>query len=509
MTVFENYYKKYMNSKVGFDLFHNEVINIPRDAFSTVGLEKLKVLSGYLLITKGHLDDDGNNYKEILNEISISLNSGDFQYDIIRDVEMEKNYFNYTELDKHYDVQGRMFRHLMELCELFDLIGSKSRQKKIINYSRCKQYFLSDSNTLIPIARNDILALNIKNNSLINNLQGITITKDADYRPAFCILNYMKNIGRPVTKFELSILLGRVDELKKEEDILNRAFEIGKLLPPTQQEQINYVFDGMGWKENNRFYIYANSQEPHFKFNVFIVFLEKFELIKKNLIGDTYILTDYAKEIIKDSATMIVKDLERLIESIQNYSTDNRTLNDLILYQRNVELLDAVKNHPDFVKSVNKRSLDNPIYDSDHKKVRNRLIAELAKIQVDYVCQYTKKKPFKTRDGSYYCEAHHIIEFNRENGPDITNNLVVLGPDPHMRIHHGSKEVVADTFTTLCRNGAIKIEQFQEMITYYHCLSEEHINALYYKSAITEQDKDDLMQLLHKDKVSFNRLNEE
>ena len=500
MNIFEKYYKKYMNTKDGFDLFHNEVINIPRDAFSTAGLEKLKILSGYLLITEGCLDKDGNNYKEILNSISLNLHSGDLLYDVVRDEELENNYFNYTNLDAHYDIQGRMFRHLMELCELFDLIESISRQKKIINYTRCKQYFLSDSNTLIPIARNDILALNINNNPLINNLQGIEITPNSNYRPAFGILSYIKNINRPVTKFEISVLLGRVDDLKTEEEIISRALEIGKLLPTTQQEQINYFFNSMGWVENNRLYVYANSQEPFFKFNVFIIFLEKFDLIKQDLINDTFVLTAYAQELIKDSSTMIVKDLEKLVESIQNYTTDNSILNDLILYQRNVELLDAIKNYPDFVQSVNKRSLDNPIYDANHRRVRNRLIAELAKIQVDYVCQYTQKKPFKTPDGSYYCEAHHIIEFNREHGPDITNNLVVLGPDPHMRIHHGSKEVVEDTFTTLNRNGAISINQFKEMITYYHCLDEGQINALYNKSAITEQDKEELLTLLNNNK---------
>ena len=500
MNVFEKYYKKYMNTKEGFDCFHNEVINIPRDEFSSAGLSKLKILAGYLLITEGYLDYEGNNYKQILNTISIIIHTKDLKYDIERDRELESKYFTYSDLDKHYDVQGRMFRHLMELCELFDLIESIERRKKIINYNRCKQYFLSDHNTLVPIARNDILALNINNNSLINTLQGIEITPNSNYRPAFGILSYIKKIDRPVTKFEISILLGRIDDIKIEEGIISRALEVGKLLPSTQQEQINYFFKNMGWIENDRLYVYVNSQEPHFKFNVFIILLERFGLIKQDTINDTFVLTDYAQELIKDSSTIIVKDLEKLVEHIQNYTNDNSILNDLILYQRNVELLDAVKNHPEFVQSVNKRSLDNPIYDINHKKVRNKLIAELAKIQVDYVCQYTQKKPFKTPDGSYYCEAHHIIEFNRENGPDITNNLVVLGPDPHMRIHHGSKEVVSDVFTTLVRNGAITLNQFKEMITLYHCLDESHIYALYNKSAITEQDRDELLLLLKKHK---------
>ena len=65
-----------------------------------------------------------------------------------------------------------------------------------------------------------------------------------------------------------------------------------------------------------------------------------------------------------------------------------------------------------------------------------------------------------------------------------------------MRIHHGSKEVVTDTFTTLIRNGAIALEQFKEMITYYNCLDEGQINILYNKSVITEKEKDELLELL-------------
>ena len=116
MNVFEKYYIKYMNTLEGFNSFHNEVINIPRDDFSSAGLSKLKVLAGYLLITEGSLDSEGNNYKEIMNAISVNLHSNEIQYDIERDEELEKSYFTYSDLDSHYEVQGRMIRHLMELC---------------------------------------------------------------------------------------------------------------------------------------------------------------------------------------------------------------------------------------------------------------------------------------------------------------------------------------------------------------------------------------------------------
>ena len=63
MTVFEEYFSKYMGRREGFDTFHNEVINMPRDQFSDTGLDKIRTLAGYLLLTEGKLDTSGVNYK--------------------------------------------------------------------------------------------------------------------------------------------------------------------------------------------------------------------------------------------------------------------------------------------------------------------------------------------------------------------------------------------------------------------------------------------------------------
>ena len=41
----------------------------------------------------------------------------------------------------------------------------------------------------------------------------------------------MKNINRPATLFELSILLGRVDKLQKENEIIERALDVAEELP--------------------------------------------------------------------------------------------------------------------------------------------------------------------------------------------------------------------------------------------------------------------------------------
>lgn len=495
MTVFEQYYSEYMGSKKGFKKFHNEVINMPRDQFSDTGLEKIRMLAGYLLLTEGKLDLQGVNYKTTLKCISDQLNSGNVP--IYRDINLEQRYFTYTNIDFHYNSVGRMFRHLMSLCAFFGFVKSITRNQKIFDYDKCKEYYLSDNEILMPLARNNIMMLNSKDNDFIKSLHGIEITEETDYRPTYAILRYINQLGRPATKFELSILLGRIDIKKKESEILERALKIGSILPLDEETQIPYFFSNMNWKDkNNIHYSYAASQEPHFKFNNYLLFMESFELIKYDNINNSYSLTEYAEKILSDDISYLIADLEQLIKLVDDYSADNSSLNNLILYQRNPELLRLAREDATFIEKMNKRSLNNPIYDRSGKKQRNRLIAELAKIQASYKCQYAQRTIFKMPNGKFYCEAHHIIEFNTENGPDITNNLVVLGPEAHMIIHHACRDEIDDVFMQLRTNGAISIDRFKEMITVYNCLTAEQIEVLGNKKAITNSEKTELMSLI-------------
>ena len=126
----------------------------------------------------------------------------------------------------------------------------------------------------MPIARNNLMMLNAKDNDFIKALHGIKIDDKTDYRPAYAILRYINQINRPVTKFELSVLLGRIDSLKTETSIIERALKIGSILPRDEQTQIPYFFSNMKWKDsNNKLFSYVASQEPHFKFNSFLLFL--------------------------------------------------------------------------------------------------------------------------------------------------------------------------------------------------------------------------------------------
>jgi hypothetical protein len=493
MSYFEDFYNdEYFNSINGFDKFHNEVINMPRDAFSDAGIEKIRMWAGYLLITKDNLEGNEINFKEVMEGIKIELDKKNVPK--YRDLEIEKRYFKYNDINKHYEKQGRMFRHVMSLCDFFGFFHRINKKKKKINYNKCAEYYLADDDTLMPIARNNIMMINAKDNSFIAGLSEIIINEDADYKPTYAILEYIHQMKRSVTKFELSVLLGRIDNLKTERYIMERALAIGRILPCGYEKQKEFFFKHMGWMDSEgRYFPYRTSQEPDFKFNSYLLFLEKFELIEMVEVTREYKLTEYASNILEDTVSYLIPDLEKLIERINDYDSDNSELNELILKQRNYELLKLAREDKDFIRNMNFRSLNNPIIKKGKRK-RNRLIAELAKIEVKYICQYTNSPTFRTeKDGRYYCEAHHIIEFSTENGPDITNNLLVLGPEPHKLLHLGYIDDREDAILHLVKNNKLEYNRFEEMVSTYKCLSKEQIYLLKRKKILTSDEVEKLI----------------
>ena len=65
-----------------------------------------------------------------------------------------------------------------------------------------------------------------------------------------------------------------------------------------------------------------------------------------------------------------------------------------------------------------------------------------------------------------------------------------------MLIHHACQNEVDDAFYQLRVNGALNIDRFKEMITVYHCLTEEQINILSNRKVITAREKEELLELL-------------
>ncbi len=491
------FYKDYLSTKSNFDKFHNQVINMPRDEFVSASFEKIRSLASYLILIENDFDSSkGHNYKEILGMIIQKLISG--KRPLFPEKHFEERYFVLTEnLDDLYDKEGRMFRHLMGLMAFFGVIKSISRQKKLIKFDTCKEIILSEDNLLKSILRNNWLSDNISSNDYINSLHGIELHVEADYRPTYSILKYIYTIKRPATFFELSVLLGRIDAVQEEKAILDRAIKISSELPEMQDAQINYFFRKMNWiSGDGNIYLYDSSQQPYFKFKSFILYMASFGLLEIDEINSFATLSKYSQNLLEDEIPIELSDLEGLLYKIDNDSEKESELQNLIINKRTPQILHALEKDGILTEKINKRALRHIEYDEKGKRKRNKLIVELAKLLAKYTCEATGRKTFRMPNGQYYVEAHHLIEFSRENGPDITENLIVLGPEKHMLLHHACKEEIEDLYNHLKTNGVINIERFKRMQQVYNCLTKEHIEILAAKKLISSIDKEELYKMI-------------
>lgn len=75
-SIFRKYYSEYMGLRSNFDIFHNQVINMPRDHFDGTNIDKVRTLAGYLLLVEGEVDDRGLNYKQLMGVIKKRLDEG-------------------------------------------------------------------------------------------------------------------------------------------------------------------------------------------------------------------------------------------------------------------------------------------------------------------------------------------------------------------------------------------------------------------------------------------------
>ena len=285
MSKISEYYSDYLSSVANFKKFHNEVINMPRDKFSDAGYEKIRSLANYFLTTKPYYNfEEGLTYKDILGILIENKTKGLLDKINYRNLEFEDEFLRTDiTLDELYKDKnkgglgfGRLFRH-----------------------KSCQEIAYSNDKLLVSILRNNWLSDNINTNGYVPYLRGINISSDADYRPTYSILKYIKNINRPATLFEISVLFGRIDKVQKEKDIFKRAIEISEELPLSQDEQIQYFFNKMGW----RGYSYNRSQEPYFKFRSFLEYMENLELILINNDSSTITLSEYSENLLKDEET--------------------------------------------------------------------------------------------------------------------------------------------------------------------------------------------------------------
>lgn len=491
----ETYFRQYRNTRAGFEQFHNEVINMPRPDFQNMGLEILQCLASYLLLLEGKTRTTGNNYKEIMGLIREELAVGHFPAH--RNIELERVYFVFEDLEQHYEQVGRMFRHYMGLCAFWGLISSISRQNKKVQFSHCTDFITVERSHLTDFIRNLGLSVNIRTNDFIKHLQGIpTIQTDADFQPTVAILKYMQEIQRPVSDFEISVLLGRIDALQRNDLILQRALDVGRSFSvSTREGQQQEFFRAMNWvNEDGSLFSYTSSQEPWFKFRTYLLFLKDFGLITQNIQTGLYSATSEGLSLLSDIPANVL-DLNRLIAKLETEDSDMsaRTIKDLLL-RINMDTLQHLVSDEQLIKKFNQYSLTHPIIHRG-KKIRNQFIAELARIRERYLCQ-AGSVTFERPDGRNYVEAHHIIEFSK-GGPDILENLLVLGPTPHAQIHRGSETAKADMYTHLMSRGAIRFELFKKMVVEYNALSSQHLDLLLSNHLISASQKNELMNLLN------------
>lgn len=497
----KNYFKDYVNTQENFDIFHNQIINMPRPTFSEMGLAILKVLASYLLLIEDVVSKDGNDYKEIMGLIHNKLNNRIYPDSENRDIEFENNYFVFDNLDEKYndtsDKGGRMFRHYMGLCAFWGLIKSLGRQNKIINFDNCRDFVSLTSEQVSVFTRNLSLSINIKNNDFIASLKGISLKNTANYHPTYAILKYINEIKRPATDFEISILLGRIDNLQDEAVILQRALDIGAQLPTEDRNsQVQFFFNEMGWKkQDGSLFPYKSSQQPWFKFQTYILFLQDFGFLEKNNITNKYILTQEAVDLLGELPANIL-DLNKIINKLDLISGN---MSDIamkdILIKYNLDVLKELVSKQDFIKNINIYSLMHPIYNSDGSKRRNMLLSELVRIRENYQCQ-AGTVTFERPDGKNYVEAHHIIEFSK-GGPDILENLLALGPTPHTQLHRGSQGAVKDMYINLITRGAIKYDLFKTMVKEYTCLDPAHLDLLKDRNLISKAQKFELLEIIN------------
>ncbi len=490
------YYEPYRITISNFEKFHNQVINMPRPTFTEIPqiIRLLKSLAEYVLLIDNAILREPMQAKNVYGEIYHNYRLGIIP-EKNRNEFFERTYLRHSvPFESLYRDIGRRFRHYTELLSFFDIFKSVGGRKNRFDMDALYELVLTPEELLFDVFRSKLLDLNIKNNSHINSLQGITVSSRADYRPARAIIRYLNDIGRKATEFEIAVLFGRVDEVQGETEILERGLSIGKLLPLTVERQIEYFFSAMGWMNAKRQrFQYAPSQQPFFKFKTFLILMDTFDLIRYT--NGTVELTEYSKSLMKDNIPIDVLDLEKLLVLIDDDNEDSSALQDIILRKRTAAITEAIQSDGLLVERLNLRSIRNPVI-KHNKRVRNRLITELAKIKANYMDEVTGAPTFEGKNGQNYVEAHHIIEFNGENGPDITENLICLGPQNHACIHRGSENAVADFFNTCKTRGVITFERFKNICVKYRCLTKEHIRILLAKKLISNIDATELYALV-------------
>lgn len=494
--------ENYKNDYKKFEEFNKLVINMPRHEFQSINVELIKELAMILY----NIRNDGAENLTLIKLYVYShfiildntLNLESFilklyNFELIEEEEIIKYY-------RKNDGKARDFRHLCMIMRLWGLLEGDEETGNKINYEACDE-FLSINKDELSALRTKMMSMDIQDNPMFITLKFLKrrIQEETifSYKPVTTIIKYMSIMNRAVSLFEVSNLLGVIlPSYQSQEDILNNAIRIGKKMPENISEHKKWFFEFMNWKNDKEFFRYKPSQDPVFKFKTLILFMENLGLIELKD-NDSLVISDYAKELMLEDIPLEILELEKYIDIAENKYSD-KDLASLILYNIKPSLLNYAARNEQFILAMNKRSIKNPKRDKKGKKIRNKLITELAKVRTKYLCQIGGIEPFRDSKGNFYVEAHHIIEFNGEDGPDIIDNLLIINPYYHSLIHHGSISEVENLYDHIRKNNIINVELFKKMYDDYGCIEDKHIQSLLEKKLITKIEFASLIKYINK-----------
>jgi predicted restriction endonuclease len=494
-------------SRQQFIAFHNEVFNLPRDSFSNFDILKVKSLAEYLYSIRFRFPDNGLKLSEIYLHLHFFLRNNDIpnpnkDFEELFSLELEE----VDDVKHHYtNDTGRKFRHWMELASLLDLLanyehGVKSSRRVLTPFT--EEIFLIPSALITPLVRDKVLSINTNSNPGLGNLDSYANYQNHDYRPAYAILNYMNRMQRHCTRFELAIFFGRPDySLATEIEIIDEAVELGETFPLTQNEQIEFYFRYKNWVDaNGNIYSYATSQEPYFKFNAFFILMDSVGLVNYDVTNSSLSLTAFSNSLFSADISPEAVELENLISEIENISDDN-LLTEKVAKNRAALISNLISNDNSFVDNINQKAAaksgNATTTTQTTKWKRDELIREVSKQQANYDCQGCNNPTFIDRHENNFVESHHILEYNtREKGPDVLQNLLVLCPNCHSKIHFARIDIVEDFYRDMRIRNIITINQFMEIHTSLNLLKQNHIDILLKKCIIDETEAAELNELL-------------
>ena len=138
-------FESYRRTKISFDTFHNQVINMPRATFSEIPnlIKLLKSLASYILLIDEDTLSKPMNCKTVYEHIFHNYKMGVLPKKN-RNLDFEETFLNINDtFDRVYDENvwkmGRRFRHYTELFSFFEQAEQNNNDKQKI---KIKTFFI-------------------------------------------------------------------------------------------------------------------------------------------------------------------------------------------------------------------------------------------------------------------------------------------------------------------------------------------------------------------------------